>query len=592
MSRSKYDLFWRKYFDRNKVFYTLSSLRKTGCTKTFDVSSLIKEGNRMRRSWITTVTLDRNGRISGNAAHLNSLANLLKNYLQSNEVLRLRTKFIGHKLILEISLILASKVKAFKESKFTNPKISFSSRNFGRHISEIEFSNALYSSSNQKILKQLLETKLKMNLDFFTVICREFPVAKEEEFEKVTGKTAGFVDLLAMGICENKILLFIIEIKKNCTKSAIDQVMKYTRSFWHFLKGSFGLLSLWAKVILDLFLVNIKKDELKIELIPALIFFDTRSNRYKGTLTAKKLLLISLDPLGKTIRTVFKNYQNDRLISITNKFPALKQYYKKILNSSYTFSETVVPYYPTKVKDILELKSIRVFSSNRRASIVRVPYSSIFERTLHYPEQLESPNALDIFFEFLKFKFGEFILQVFANGINKGRPVLYLQINNNEYLALQMSENKVTNWRINGIFNKFVAYDCTPLSKPIFPGSFCFLKGEYEISKVKKTNILRLKLYDNKMLSRKNNKFFLKSTDIIATTYIISPLLNHIFTRDALRKYNISLNDLKKYNILPYMNPSVINIGIQKLQEENNQIKNAFFRNELILTNFKFTSRN
>lgn len=97
--------------------------------------------------------------------------------------------------------------------------------------------------------------------------------------------------------------------------------------------------------------------------------------------------------------------------------------------------------------------------------------------------------------ELLKGKSGEFVIQVFTNGIDKRRPSIFLQLTDDEYLTLQMSENKVTSWRINGIFNKFVAHDCEPLNEPIFMCSYCLVKGQYRISRYLNTNVLRLEAF-------------------------------------------------------------------------------------------------
>lgn len=454
------------------------------------------------------------------------------------------------------------------------------------YADELEFSNALYSKSNWGILKQILEDKVGYKLENFKVISREFPVAKAKEFRETNEKKIGFIDLVAVGFANGFAHLFIIEVKRRLSKIAVEQVKSYVKAFWYFMLGNFNFVTLWAGSLSKLGFpdfVEYSKDK-RIRLIPVLIYFG--GSVIQG-MKDEDVIFIKIEERGRLMRKIFENYVRDRYSSLTKKFPELKGFYDKLLARVRTFVDTVIPYYPTLVENGIEIKGIYLYSRERKKRVVReiIDPTKFSFTPATFPMRKEPESSLDVFMELLKGKSGEFVIQVFTNGIDKGRPSIFLQLTDDEYLTLQMSENKVTSWRINGIFNKFVAHDCEPVNEPIFMGSYCLVRGQYRISRYLNTNVLRLEMFADRQLDVDDNgQCIFKEANMRLEAFIVCPKIRHIFRIEKLNELGLSLEILKEYNLLPYVNPLMIQEGIDKLWRSNNsELKRKIFENELIL---------
>lgn len=453
-------------------------------------------------------------------------------------------------------------------------------------VDEVEFSNALFSKSNWILLKQILETEIGKKFYTFKVISREFPVAKARRITEANMKKIGFIDLLAVGFSDKFVYIFIIEIKRKLTKVAITQVKDYLRAFWYFISENLNFLSLWAKTLLKISIPDYYRllRENKIRLIPAVIYFKkTKEIMHEE----REIVLIKIEERGKLIRQIFENYVKDRYNSVIKKFPELKEAYDRILAKFLTFMDIIIPYYPTLIKEGIEVKGITIYSRGKKSRVIKELYKVPKEIFLpmHFPARAEPDSSLDIFFRLMKGQSGEFIIQLFTNGIDKGRPSIYLQLDDNEYLTLQMSEHKTTSWRINGIFNKFVAYDCEPLSEPIFDGSYCLVRGKYKISKLSRTNVLRLEMFVNEQLNvNERGKCYLERSNMKLESFIIGPKLKHIFKENQLASAGLSINTIREFNLMPYMNPETIWHGITKLRYADKELKRKIFDNELMMT--------
>jgi len=105
---SKYESIWRGYFPENQINALLNTLRADNGPKEFDVINVKDVGRRSVASWNVGITIDDSGNLRGNAAHLNSLAEIIRGHLKPGEVLRLQTRVQGDRLILSIYFEVSS----------------------------------------------------------------------------------------------------------------------------------------------------------------------------------------------------------------------------------------------------------------------------------------------------------------------------------------------------------------------------------------------------------------------------------------------------------------------------------------------------
>lgn len=95
---SKYASFWKNYFSEYHINDLLNNLRENYKPKEFDVSNIRDIGK--RSSWNFVISINESRILKGEAAHLNALAEIMQKYLKLGEVLRLKTRAHGERLIL------------------------------------------------------------------------------------------------------------------------------------------------------------------------------------------------------------------------------------------------------------------------------------------------------------------------------------------------------------------------------------------------------------------------------------------------------------------------------------------------------------
>lgn len=107
---SKYEAAWRHCLPEDKVDAILGDLRRGKAPATLDVSSLLHIGARSTASWNHGITISRDGKVKGNAAHLNCLGRILCEKLAPGELLRLETRVHEQTLILTVQFDRAGKM--------------------------------------------------------------------------------------------------------------------------------------------------------------------------------------------------------------------------------------------------------------------------------------------------------------------------------------------------------------------------------------------------------------------------------------------------------------------------------------------------
>jgi len=118
---SKYESAWREYFTENQIDDLLNTLRADNESKEFDVTKVKGAGRRSVASWNVGITINSSGNLRGNAAHLNSLAEVIRRHLKPREMLRLQTRVYGDHLILSIYFEQTKSVRDFgRETEITH----------------------------------------------------------------------------------------------------------------------------------------------------------------------------------------------------------------------------------------------------------------------------------------------------------------------------------------------------------------------------------------------------------------------------------------------------------------------------------------